>query len=248
MTVAVRSTRLRLRPAGPLVGVRDVLPSPISVWSPISARLPDVSRNAVIHIGAHVGEELESYLHAGFNAIYLVEANPVVFPRLSAHAQFWKDWLFTIGKAYNLENMPRIACFNQALWHRAELMTFYTTEAPLQSSLLCPIDPQIKATGAIRLRTKCLDDLVATSNIDLANGGLLVVDVQGAECQVLAGGVRTLSQVNAVIAEISDAQRYHGQSQEAQLDELLRRSGFVRTGRNQQGQIENVLYVRQFGA
>lgn len=109
----------------------------------------------------------------------------------------------------------------------------YVTRDPDASSLYRPNrrffermpDPSgIDIVGEIEVEVTTLDALTLPGGDDI---DVLKLDVQGAELDVLRGGVRRLDgQVLAVIAEASFVELYDGQAMFADIDQFLRRHGF----------------------
>ncbi len=68
----------------------------------------------------------------------------------------------------------------------------------------------------------CLDDAVALD----ARVGLLKIDVQGYELQVLRGAKRTLRQTQALLIEVNYAQHYEGAVGFDEIHAFLANAGF----------------------
>ncbi|MEA5503148.1 FkbM family methyltransferase [Halotia wernerae UHCC 0503] len=104
------------------------------------------------------------------------------------------------------------------------------TKDSKMSSVLQPLDTIETSyeTGALTVSSKCcvpvvlLDDVVSTSS----TVGLLKIDVQGYEMEVLRGAVRTLSQTLAVQIEINYAPHYVGAVTFEEIHDFLHAAGF----------------------
>jgi hypothetical protein len=70
--------------------------------------------------------------------------------------------------------------------------------------------------------TKRLDDIAEITGVDF-----LKLDVQGAELDVMNGGDRVLAEALVVHTEVEFVEMYKGQPLFAEVDQRLRRSGFV---------------------
>ena len=74
----------------------------------------------------------------------------------------------------------------------------------------------------VSLRTQTLDDLVASSHLKDMTIDILKVDVQGAELEVLWGGLKTLQQATFVQIEASFVELNEGGACYWEVEELLR--------------------------
>lgn len=122
---------------------------------------------------------------------------------------------------YLEENLKRagvsgVRALNQAVWHSPGELLFAPQGADGGSLVSAGAGP---AAGVIRVPAVPLRDLLGEGTVDL-----LKVDIEGAECEVLAGQEAALAKVRRIFVE------YHSYAGKAQrLDELLgtfRRAGF----------------------
>lgn len=81
---------------------------------------------------------------------------------------------------------------------------------------------QTRPKGSVPVETRSLDSLDELGAIDL-----LKLDVQGAECDVIRGGARSLAQAVMVIPEVRFQRLYKDEPLFADLDLVLRGQGFV---------------------
>jgi FkbM family methyltransferase len=152
--------------------------------------------HGVLHVGAHAGEEVEVYRAIGFGRIILAEPNPAMLTVLQAI-----PGVEVVPAAIGIRNHPCVAFFNPG---RTQLV----------SSLMmagCEVAPGFTAP------MRRLDAL------DCAGCNVLVVDVQGAELDVLMSG--SLDQFDVVVCEVDYAARYIGAPSPDEIcDHLLSRS------------------------
>ena len=73
-----------------------------------------------------------------------------------------------------------------------------------------------------------LDDFIHAHDIAPST---LIIDVQGAELEVLSGGKEALHHTNVIEVEISQQKIYDGGALFQQVDDLLKKFGFVRITR-----------------
>lgn len=219
--------RLRWAPAGPPPELFDVrLPPQDSELVRTCAGLVP-PRGYVIHVGAHAGEELETYLAAGFEGIALIEPHPLLLPRLAAHAEFWQRWLDTLVAAGAAVRAPEIRVVPRAAASTARQFQLYLTQVSLQSSALVPVASFIQPLAFAPVLAEPLDQIVENLGWAHTGIGLLVIDVQGMELDVLRGAERVLAGARRIIVEVDHATRYAGQPAPAEIRAFLDERGFA---------------------
>jgi FkbM family methyltransferase len=168
----------------------------------------------ILHIGAHEGQELEEYVMLGFEGIFWVEAIPEVFERLKNR----------VGESN---------CASALLWSSSnEKLKFKIANNEVSSSAFSftgetPWE-NVRTVKEIELQTSTLDTLVLERilNVDFLNQALLVLDVQGAELEVLKGSADTLSFFSAVSVEVSKKRVYTGGAEYKSIDSYLKSQGY----------------------
>jgi FkbM family methyltransferase len=134
----------------------------------------------VIHVGANFGQEVDAYEEAGI-AGYHVEAHP--------------EYLATVAKlcAGTLHQTAVEGCCDAVSGRTVE----FNVTSNTQSSSMLPLGrhatayPSITVTKTIKLVTTTVDDLVQAGRLP-ADADFLLIDVQGAEANVLAGARKLL--------------------------------------------------------
>lgn len=187
-----------------------------------------VDRRGVLHVGAHYGLELESYLACGFERVTYVEANPEVWERLEEHLDFWRHWGEVMQRHYQARP-PHLEVLRAAASDQERMARLHLTECPGQSSLMAPLDPNIKVLSDVEVATARLDDLIEPT----ANYSLLVLDIQGAELQALRGAPRLLQQVRMVVVEVNYKRRYQGCPLAPEVEDFMESCGFRPVARSQ---------------
>jgi FkbM family methyltransferase len=170
---------------------------------------------AVVHVGAHEGQEVASYLAAGARRIVLVEANP-------QHAASLRE------RFGSRPEVRVVECAAGAEPGTAQLYLHTSRSGDTQSASLLDLAElgevgTVRTAGAIEVEVRTLDDIAAGEPCDL-----LVVDVQGAELLALKGATALLRSVRAVICEIELRPLYEGAPSEAAVAELLAGAGLER--------------------
>lgn len=170
---------------------------------------------AVIHVGAHEGQEVAAYLAAGARSIVLVEANP--------------QHVATLRERFAGTPAVRIVgCAVGAERGTAQLRLHTSRSGDTQAASLLELAElgevgTVRTEGTIEVEVRTLDDIAAGEACDL-----LVVDVQGAELLALRGATALLRRVKAVVCEIELRPLYAGAPAEETIVELLAAAGLER--------------------
>jgi FkbM family methyltransferase len=86
------------------------------------------------------------------------------------------------------------------------------------------LEPPPRLERTVTLESIILDDVIAKENLD--GPDLLKLDCQGSERDILCGAAHTLSQTSLVEVEVEFCPMYEGQPLFADVDALMRSSGF----------------------
>lgn len=177
----------------------------------------NIPSSPLIHIGAHLVQERDEYKTLNFSPVLWFEANPQI-----------------AEKAKNiLKDYPDQELLNEALWSTAGVAKpFYfaghqgSSSSLLEPHLISASHPEVVKTGEISLVTSTLD----TELNRLRTGvqyRVLVLDVQGAELEVILGGGDTIKNVDYIISEISQIELYRKTSTVKELSKVLNDYGFT---------------------
>jgi FkbM family methyltransferase len=179
--------------------------------------------SGVVHVGAHEGQEVASYLRAGCARIVLVEANP--------------EHCATLRERF--AGTPEVTVLEYAVSDvsgPAELRLHASRSGDTQASSLLALKRfadagTLRAVGSVPVTAITLDELFPRHGLDPAQHELLVVDVQGAEAHVLRGAAATLPLLRAVLCEVELVELYDGAPPEEEIVATLAAAGFARTDR-----------------
>ena len=168
----------------------------------------------VVHVGAHTGQEASFYGKLGIPVLWL-EAVPAYHESLRDSIKVWP--------------LQKSAC---ALVSSVEgkKVIFHLTGADGQSSSIYPLSDlgrsswSIDETNTIELATTTLDTILDHSPMPMADG--ILIDVQGAEYDVLVGAKACLRQFTTIVCEVSTEEFYTGQSKYSSVANILRANGF----------------------
>lgn len=166
----------------------------------------------VVHCGAHLAQEAAQYQDLGFMSVLWIEASSQFANEASEIVKEFLNQKVIQAALWNLSGVHldlRIASngASSSLRGFAEHATFF---------------PKIEMIGVERVVTTTLDDILA----DVHSGGLLVLDLQGVELQVLQGAEASLEKFQFVICEVSTREMYSGQNNWGEVSDELIRNGF----------------------
>lgn len=172
-----------------------------------------VNPKGILHVGAHLGEELGMYLNAGWLCpIIWVEGQANLAARLTSC----------------LPSNHKV--INAFVWDLDGINLNFKVTNNSQSSSLLNLGthkhnyPDIFVNKVEVVQTKRLDSLIESSdNIDL-----LVLDIQGAELKALIGLGDHLKRVNYVYSEVNKWGVYEDCALVKELDQYLGHFGFKR--------------------
>ncbi|MEM1168807.1 MAG: FkbM family methyltransferase [Cyanobacteria bacterium P01_H01_bin.35] len=172
----------------------------------------------LIHVGAHVGQELGIYREMGFKNILCIEPNPPVFEKLKK----------------NITNeMPNAKAVNCAVSNTNGETKLYVTSLSPSSSILPlkehkRIYPSIVESGQITVQCRTLDKLLEEQQLDPSDFNFITIDIQGAELMAFQGSINTLKHIEGINVEVNYKELYEGGAMIEQIDEFLAKEGFKR--------------------
>lgn len=177
-----------------------------------------VHPNMVLHVGAHRGEELESYENLGWGAggVFWIEAQSDVAEELRLRLE-------------DLGLSRRHRVIQARVWSvDDERMNFKITNNGESSSLLdmgshSSSYPEVRVTHEVEMTTISLDTLFTPED----QFDLVVLDIQGTELQALQGFSKHLEKVSWILAEINTGSLYRGCASWSEVDAYLANYGFV---------------------
>ena len=169
--------------------------------------------NGVIHVGAHLGQEVEDYIKYNLKKIILFEPQQNIFNQLLV----------------NTESLDNVKCFNLGLGSVNENKIIYKSmenegksSSVLQPELHLSVQPNIKFDESEEIEVRRFDSL----NLEALN--LLTIDVQGLELEVIKGFGNKLSSVNYIFTEINTKYLYKNNALVSDIDNYLIEFGFER--------------------
>jgi FkbM family methyltransferase len=173
----------------------------------------------VIQGGAHYGQEVNVYDQMSIPNRILFEPVSSSFSVLEQHYGNRKDCSFMLEK--------------KALGNENKMIDIFveTHNQGQSNSLLKPAKhlnqfPDITFDNKEEVEMVRLDDWMVANKIDSTIYNLLILDVQGYEMEVLKGAIKTLQNVEVVVAEILREELYEGCVMHQDLEMFLNDNGF----------------------
>lgn len=167
----------------------------------------------VLHIGAHVGQEFNTYQRLGIENVMFFEPVPSTFQRLKEN----------VGDKAILVNTALGNIIGDV-----EMFT-ETINQGQSSSVLEPEHhliqhPNIRFDGKQKVSITKLDTFIE----DKDKYNFINIDVQGYELEVFKGGSEYLKTIDYVMTEVNRAELYKGCARIEELDTFLGEYGFKR--------------------
>ena len=170
----------------------------------------------VIHIGAHFGEEILMYAKGRLKVLW-IEANP--------------DCMALLKKNLKGFEHQKVVC---ALVGEKSIpkREFFISNNNAASSSMLPFEehkviwPDVKMVKRMFLHQKTLNQVLVEEGILTGDYDTLVMDVQGAELEILRGIPDVEKQFNKIELEAADFPAYQGCPVREQITDFLKSKGF----------------------
>lgn len=173
------------------------------------------NRSGIIHVGAHLGEEIDFYKELGFGRILLFEPLHAPFDKIPV-----SDGVYKV---------------NAALGNTNETVAMNVANNGESSSLLKPkhhlvAHPEVKFDGTEQVTVRRLDDWFSGNEFGLKMEDFccMVMDAQGYEGRVVMGAAETMKHMDVVYSEVSVKDLYEENTNMNYLDYQLARYGLAR--------------------
>jgi len=175
----------------------------------------------IIHIGAHLLEELKIYHQLNIKNILWIEGNPTI-----------------CNKAKSLFPKQRIinSIISDSNSNNKELDFIITNNG--QSSSILELEehkkehPDVKEVNRIKVKSKTLKTLFNENNLDVLSYNFLNIDIQGAELLALKGMEDMLNFIDYLYLEVNTKHLYKNCPLINEIDDYVKNFGFVRKETN----------------
>ena len=165
-----------------------------------TARCFSLDLDGIIHVGANSGQERVIYRDAGAKTVLFIEPIEAVFRQLQENLRGFEGQI--AFKALCSNRNGDVVRFNIAS-NGGESSSMFDL------GVHADIYPGITYTRQEEMRTRTLDSIIET-DFPRIPFNVLVIDVQGAEIQVLEGAASVLERVDAIFLEVSEVPLYKG--------------------------------------
>jgi FkbM family methyltransferase len=181
---------------------------------------PAEVRENLIHVGAHAGYEAKTYEENGFKTVLWIEADPDIFHTLKQYLAQFQVAKHIVVNALVASSSDQKRKFYRYSNEGASSSLYLPT--PIFRDIFC----EVEETGeSLDLTSISLDDLATQNNIQPT---ALVIDVQGAELEVLSGATQALLSTQIIDIEVSKQEIYEGGALFSEIDAFLNKLGFLR--------------------
>ena len=172
-----------------------------------------LNTGCVVHVGAHMAEEMSLYLSLNLEPRVWIEAQPNLAKSLAGRTKEPNDVVIA-GAAWSSKGIS--FDFNVASNTQASSV--------LEFGTLNDHYPDIANVESVKVESLILEDvLISYQSVTLLN-----LDIQGAELHALRGAGRELSKVMAIYTEVNFEEVYKECSLMADIDSYLEGFGFKR--------------------
>lgn len=174
----------------------------------------------ILHLGAHLLEERESYINKGVKNILWIEGNSNLYNNIKFvnddnKINYEKVIIGLISDENNIE------------------VDFNLTNNSVSSSIL-KLDkhkifhPEVFVTETISIKTIRMDKLIEDNNININNFNFLNIDIQGYELKALKSFDKYLNNIDYIYTEINTDSVYVDCPMVDEIDEYLNKFNFER--------------------
>lgn len=178
--------------------------------------------DGVLHIGAHFGEEYETYVSNGIKNLIFFEPVPTTYKKLEEKLK---------GKAILVNTA--LGNIDGKITMNVETANDGQSSSILKPALHLSQYPHIKFEDTIEVNITTLDNFMNSLGSNGYMGeapkyNMINIDVQGYELEVFKGASKTLENIDYIITEVNRDVVYHQCVFVHELDSFLGNYGFKR--------------------
>lgn len=193
----------------------------------------DANVTGVIHVGGHIGQEMETYQKNNVKNLIVFEPQKIPFQKLSSVVDF-------IG-------FNNVKLINKALGNSCATVEMTCNDGGLCSSILKPKHVLQQYPDIIFDRKESVEMVTMDSVIgETHDYNFLNMDTQGYELEVLKGATKTLEKIDYVYTEVNNTEVYENNALIEEIDEFLIDYNMVRVVTDWMGGTwGDAFYIRQ---
>lgn len=172
----------------------------------------------VLHIGAHLGEEVDTYYNYGADHSLWVEANVDLMRQLQS----------------NISRYRNARSINAVLIDKDDQDLIFNISNNGVSSSIFELGyhkiahPDVVYVGHREMKSRTLNTIFVENNIPVDLYDFMNVDIQGAELLMLKGASEILPHLKCIYLEVNNKEVYKGSPMIEEVDEFLKNWGFDR--------------------
>lgn len=168
----------------------------------------DANVTGVIHVGGHIGQEMETYQKNNVKNLIVFEPQKIPFQKLSS-----------VVDSIGFNNVKLI---NKALGNSCATVEMTCNDGGLCSSILKPKHVLQQYPDIIFDRKESVEMVTMDSVIgETHDYNFLNMDTQGYELEVLKGATKTLKKIDYVYTEVNNTEVYENNALIEEIDEFL---------------------------
>lgn len=193
----------------------------------------NINVKGVIHVGGHIGQEMETYKRNNVENLIVFEPQKNPFQKLSQ-----------VANSLNFTNLKLV---NKALGSSCMSVEMTCNHDGLCSSILNPKHVLEQYPDIIFDRKEIVDMVTMDSVIEENhNYNFLNMDTQGYELEVLKGSKKTLERIDCVYTEVNNTEVYENNALIEEIDEFLKDYNMIRVETDWMGGTwGDAFYIRQ---
>ena len=192
-----------------------------------------VNVTGVIHVGGHIGQEMETYKKNNVANLIVFEPQKVPFQKLSS-----------VVESVGFDNVTLV---NKALGNSCKMVEMTCNDDGLCSSILNPKHVLEQYPNIIFDRKETVEMVTMDSVIPQDHSfNFLNMDTQGYELEVLKGARKTLERIDCVYTEVNNTEVYENNALIEEIDDFLKDYDMIRVETDWMGGTwGDAFYIRQ---
>lgn len=180
----------------------------------------NINVKGILHVGAHICEELSAYLQLGINInnIYWIEALPELVEKIKKQNNNVKIYQAVISDIDNEEIVFNITKNDHTGDSQSSSLLEFGSHATSH--------PQVKIVDKRNMNTSRLDSVIKKNNIEMKNINFINLDIQGVELRALKSMEKYLTYIDYIYTEVNTEDVYKGCDKMNDLTEYLKKFNF----------------------